>query len=313
MTPLLSVRGLTKRYGTTTALAGIDLDCHRGDCIAIVGESGSGKTTLGRILIGAETADAGEITFDGQPVPRHRGLALRRRIQVVQQNPMSALNPRRTVAESIALPLDVHRLRHGPARRARVIELLDRVGLTADFANRTPAALSGGQRQRVALARALAAEPDFLVLDEPTSALDVSVQARILQLLARLQRELGLTYLFITHDLAVVRNIATSVVVLYRGQKVESAPTAALFARPAHHYTAMLLSSLPVITDEEEAMKPAWHWDREVGLRDNVTMGCAFHPRCPSARPQCIAADVPWREIAPAHDVACLAPLTDPA
>ncbi len=310
MSALLSIRGLGKRYGATVALGGVDLECARGACIAVVGESGSGKTTLGRILIGAETADVGTMVFDGQPVPRHRPLALRRRIQVVQQNPMSALNPRRSVADSIALPLDVHDLRRGAARRARVLELLEMVGLPGEFADRMPAALSGGQRQRVALARALAAEPDFLVLDEPTSALDVSVQARILQLLAGLQRDLGLTYLFITHDLAVVRNIATSVVVLYRGKCVEAAPTAALFTQPAHHYTAMLLSSLPVISAEEEALKPAWHWDRETGLRDAVALGCAFQPRCPAATPTCTASDIPWRDIAPAHGTACVSPLT---
>ncbi|MCX7381697.1 MAG: ATP-binding cassette domain-containing protein [Alphaproteobacteria bacterium] len=307
MSSLLAVRGLVKRYGATTALGGIDLDCARGDCIAVVGESGSGKTTLGRILIGAETADAGSIAFDGAALLHRRPLALRRRIQVVQQNPMSALNPRRTVAQSIALPLEVHRLRRGGAIRARVLELLDRVGLSADFADRVPAALSGGQRQRVALARALAAEPDFLVLDEPTSALDVSVQARILQLLAGLRAEFALTYLFITHDLAVVRNIATSVVVLYRGQVVESGPTEALFARPAHHYTAMLLSSLPVISDEEEALKPAWHWDRETGLRDSFGPGCPFRRRCPAAAPACERA-VLTREVTPGHHVACVAP-----
>jgi len=308
MTALLSITGLRKRYGATVALDGIDLDCERGACIAVVGESGSGKTTLGRILIGAETADAGTMIFDGHNLTARRPLALRRRIQVVQQNPMSALNPRRSVGDSIALPLDVHRLRRGPARRARVLELLDRVGLPADFADRMPAALSGGQRQRVALARALAAEPDFLVLDEPTSALDVSVQARILQLLAGLQRDLGLTYLFITHDLAVVRNMASSVVVLYRGQCVETAPTTSLFAHPAHHYTAMLLSSLPVISAEEEALKPDWHWDRETGLRDAVSRGCAFQPRCPGARDACGADSIPWRDIAPSHRAACVAP-----
>jgi peptide/nickel transport system ATP-binding protein/oligopeptide transport system ATP-binding protein len=309
MSALLSITGLRKRYSATVALDGIDLDCERGACIAVVGESGSGKTTLGRILIGAETADAGTITFDGHSLSARRPLALRRRIQVVQQNPMSALNPRRSVGDSIALPLDVHRLRRGPARRARVLELLDRVGLPADFADRMPAALSGGQRQRVALARALAAEPDFLVLDEPTSALDVSVQARILQLLAGLQRDLGLTYLFITHDLAVVRNMASSVVVLYRGQCVETAPTTSLFAHPAHHYTAMLLSSLPVISAAEEALKPDWHWDRETGLRDAVSRGCAFQPRCPAARDACGADTIPWRDIAPSHRAACVAPL----
>jgi len=307
MSALLSIRGLVKRYGATTALAGIDLDCARGDCIAVVGESGSGKTTLGRIVIGAEAADAGTIIFDDAPLLRKRPLAVRRHIQVVQQNPMSALNPRRTVAQSIALPLEVHHLHQGAAARRRVIELLERVGLSADFADRVPAALSGGQRQRVALARALAAEPDFLVLDEPTSALDVSVQARILQLLAGLRAEFGLTYLFITHDLAVVRNIATSVVVLYRGQVVESGPTAAIFAHPAHHYTAMLLSSLPVISDEEEALKPEWRWDREIGLRDHAGPGCPFRPRCPAATPAC-GAPVLARQIAPGHMVSCVAP-----
>ena len=205
--PVLSVRGLSKHYrvkGTRIdALAGIDLDVWRGETMAIVGESGSGKTTLGNLILGLERASAGQILFEGAPLQMKRSSALRRRIQVVQQNPFSTLNPKRTVRATIELPLRAHKMVPRDRYRARAGQLLDVVGMSTAHMNRHPAALSGGQRQRVALARALASEPEIIVLDEPTSALDVSVQARVLTLLVELQRTFDLTYIFITHDLSV--------------------------------------------------------------------------------------------------------------
>ena len=286
-TPRIEAIGISKSYRVGSrhvqALSDVSLDAEAGETLAVVGESGSGKSTLGRILLGIEKADAGEIRYRSEVMPIPPPLSLRRRLQLVQQNPLSTLNPRRTVGQSVALPLEVHALVPDEGRQERVRQLLDLVGLPSDAGGRYPRALSGGQRQRAALARALAAEPDLIVLDEPTSALDVSVQARVLHLLRDLQARLALTYIFITHDLAVVRNIASRVCVLYRGRPVESGPTMAVFGRPRHRYTAMLLSAIPVISDAEEAVKPVWPRNAGAISVDEVSRGCAFAPRCPFA------------------------------
>ena len=245
--------------------------------------------------------------MDAEPLPAPPPRPLRRRLQLVQQNPLSTLNPRRTVGQSVALPLEVHGLARG-GRRDRVGALLDLVGLPVDAIDRYPSALSGGQRQRAALARALAAEPDLIVLDEPTSALDVSVQARVLHLLIELQARLHLTYIFITHDLAVVRNVAQRVVVLYRGRLVESGPTAAVFARPRHRYTAMLLSSIPVVSDAEEALKPDWPSDPGALAAEVDGPGCPFAPRCPFVLDVCRRTPPPLVSDDGAHFHACYNP-----
>ncbi len=258
---ILSLRDLGKTYATGThevqALTGVTLDVAEGDCLAVVGESGSGKSTLANLILGLFPATTGEMIFDGAPLPARRTLAQRRAIQLVQQNPASALNPRRSVGASIRLPLDVHGI--GAAReRGRMVEkLLADVGLDPAMASRAPSALSGGQRQRVAIARALACGPRLVVLDEPTSALDVLVQAQVLRLLDDLRRRLGLTYVFITHDLAVVRAIATRVAVFNKGRRIEEGATDALFAAPREAYTRALISAVPVITEEEKAMRDA--------------------------------------------------------
>ena len=308
--PLLEVRGLAKEYrvGETRiqALRGVDLAIQHGEILAIVGESGSGKTTLGNLVLGIETPTAGTIELEGAAMPADRPRALRRRLQLVPQNPLSALNPKRTIFQSVALPLAVHGLVARPHRRARVAELLETVGLPADYMDRHPRVLSGGQRQRVALARALAAEPDAIVLDEPTSALDVSVQALILGLLEQLQQRHSLSYLFITHDLGVVRTLAHRVAVIFRGRIVEMGSTLSVFTAPKHRYTQMLLSSIPVVTEEEERMKPAWPWDRElVGRDDHVVAGCRFRLRCPYAVDPCESIEPPLAELAPAHFARC--------
>ncbi|MEV7213360.1 ABC transporter ATP-binding protein [Kitasatospora cineracea] len=244
--PLLVVRGLAKAYGPrrrrVPALESVDLALHPGETLGLVGESGSGKSTLARALVGAHPADAGTVTFAGQPLDGRRA---RREVQLVFQDPYASLNPRLTVGRIIAEPLIAHRLGDRAQRRARVAELLEQVGLEASAAARLPREFSGGQRQRIGIARALAPEPRVLVCDEPVSALDVSVQAQVIELLARLQRELGLAVLFIAHDLAVVRQVSHRIAVLHRGRIVESGPADRVVTAPEHPYTAELLAAVP--------------------------------------------------------------------
>lgn len=257
--PVLEARNISKTFKAAThevrALDGVSLCLARGECLAIVGESGSGKTTLANMLLGIYPPTTGEMLLDGALLPARRSLALRRAIQLVQQNPLSSLNPRRTIGASLRLALDVHDIGARQERKSRIAALLDEVGLPAEFASRYPSALSGGQRQRVAIARALACDPEVLVLDEPTSALDVLVQARVLRLLDELRHRKSLTYVFITHDLAVVRNIADRVAVFERGIMVEMADTETIFTNPVNAYTRSLIGAIPIITDEEEALR----------------------------------------------------------
>jgi len=256
---ILSLKDLGKTYASgphaVQALAGLTLDVAQGDCLAVVGESGSGKSTLANLILGLFPATTGEMIFDGAPLPARRTLAHRRAIQLVQQNPASALNPRRSIGASVRLPLDVHGIGVAAKRDEAVTRLLADVGLDPAMAARAPSALSGGQRQRVAIARALACGPRLVVLDEPTSALDVLVQAQVLRLLHDLRLRLGLTYLFITHDLAVVRAIATRVAVFHKGRLIEEGATEAVFAAPSTPYTRSLIAAVPVITEEEKAMR----------------------------------------------------------
>lgn len=285
-------RGLFRRVvGGVRVLDGVDLEIHPGETLALVGESGSGKTTLARAVLRLIRPSAGRIWLDGEEITQldARSLRpLRRQMQIVFQDPSSSLNPRRRVREILEEPLVIHRVGSAAERLHRVRELLELVELPPAFLHRYPHHLSGGQRQRVAIARALALRPRLLVLDEPTSALDVSVQAKIVGLLRRLQRELGLTYLFITHDLALVRNVADRVAVLYLGRVVEEGPCAQVFAEPRHPYTAALLGAIPTLDEDERRLLPA-----RVALRGEVPSparrppGCPFHPRCPQAMPRC--------------------------
>jgi peptide/nickel transport system ATP-binding protein/oligopeptide transport system ATP-binding protein len=316
--PVIEMIGLAKEYRVAArrvqALRGIDLELGRGEIVAVVGESGSGKTTLGSLVLGIEQPSAGSIRLNGETMPRRRSRAMRRAIQLVAQNPLSALNPKQTIFQSIALPLAVHGLVPRTRRRERAAELLDMVGLAPALLDRHPQVLSGGQRQRVALARAIAAEPQALVLDEPTSALDVSVQALVLQLLAELRQRLSLSYLFITHDLGIVRVLAHRVVVLFRGRIVEAGPTASVFASPHHRYTQMLISSVPVVTEAEERSKPDWPWDRAIGTGEAVAAtGCPFRPRCPHAVAACELSEPALTELAPGHVASCYNPFIAPA
>lgn len=260
--PLLELRGLTKHFHLRAGLFGrpeqvvkavenVSFTIKQGEVYGLAGESGSGKSTIARMVMGLSRPSAGEILIDGAPVA-HAGP---RPVQMVFQNPGASLNPRRTVAQSISVPLMVQGVGRQAAAK-RVAELLQMVELPAAFAGRYPHELSGGQKQRVAIARALAVTPRLLILDEPTSALDVSVQAKVMDLLADLGRELGLTYLFISHDLSLMRNFADRVGVLYLGQIVETGTADAVFSRPQHPYSRLLLASVPVISPEEEAIRP---------------------------------------------------------
>ena len=257
--PLLEVRDLDKVFqvgrATVHALRQVSLRLERGECHAVVGESGSGKSTLANLVLGLTQPSAGTLLFNGQTLPARRPLALRRAIQLVQQNPLSALNRARTIGASLRLPLDVHAIGNKRERLEHVGGLLREVGLDPSLAGRLPASLSGGQRQRVAIARALACAPALLVLDEPTSALDVLVQARVLQVLQAVKQQHGLTYLFITHDLAVVRSIADQVTVLEHGQVVETGSVAEVFAAPRELYTRRLLAAVPVVSAADAALR----------------------------------------------------------
>jgi ABC-type glutathione transport system ATPase component len=253
---LLSVERVVKRFRSggreVVALDNVSIAVERGECHAIIGESGSGKSTLGGLILGLFEPTSGTVRFKGETLSAgRRPLRLRRAIQLIQQNPLSALNPRRTVGQSVRLALDVHELGERSRRAERVAELLGEVGLPPDYVRRAPRGLSGGERQRVAIARALACEPELIVLDEPTSALDVLVQARVLQLLMRVRREHRLTYLFITHDLAVVRGIADRISVFEKGRLVETGSADDIFAAPRSAYTRRLLAAIPVVTEEE--------------------------------------------------------------
>ena len=274
-----------------------------------MGESGSGKTTLGRLVLGIEKPSAGAIIFDGGRLDHRRPLHLRRRIQVVQQNPLSTLNPKLSIRQTIEQPLRVHNVVPRRQRKERAAELLRVVGLAPEYLDRYPNALSGGQRQRVALARALACQPELIVLDEPTSALDVSVQAHILQLLADLQSRFRLTYLFITHDLSVARIMTSRIAVMYRGRIVETGPTAQVFRTPRHRYTVMLLSSVPVVSRKEEELRPEWPWRRRLVEGElKPSAGCSFAPRCPSTLDQCWSTVPGIDPMGPNHGAACLNP-----
>jgi len=263
---LLELDNVSKTFAvngaTVAALSGVSLSVAAGECLAIVGESGSGKTTLANIILGVYGPSSGEVRFEGAALPAHRRLIHRRAIQFVQQNPLSALNPRRKIGASIRLALDVHGIGTPGDRDSRVEALLAEVGLEPEMARRFPVSLSGGQRQRVSIARALACDSRLLVLDEPTSALDVLVQGRVLRLLNDLRAKRSLTYVFISHDLSVVRNIADRVAVFEKGKLVELADTASLFAKPSHRYTRNLLAAVPVVAMQEQQLRDSLTHDQ---------------------------------------------------
>jgi oligopeptide transport system ATP-binding protein len=319
--PLLDVRGLRmhfpitegvmtrRKVGEVKAVDGVDFTISRGETMGLVGESGCGKTTTGRCILRLEQPTAGEILYDGVDITtlaRKDLLALRRRIQVVFQDPYSSLNPRMKVGDILAEPMKVHGIeRDATSRAARVRELLDVCGLNPRFADRYPHEMSGGQRQRVGIARALALEPEFIVCDEAVSALDVSIQAQIVNLLEDLRESFGLTYLFIAHDLSIVRHLCQRVAVMYLGRIVELADADALFDNPMHPYTQALLAAVPVPDPTVEANRAFSPAKGEVPSPINPPSGCVFHPRCPIAVESCRHTRPEPRELRPGHWVTC--------
>ncbi|HEU4698817.1 MAG TPA: dipeptide ABC transporter ATP-binding protein [Gemmatimonadales bacterium] len=310
--PLLSVRDLKKYYTAgglfrakappVRAVDGVSFDVGRGETLALVGESGCGKSSVGRTILRLQEPTAGTATFDGADVfrlDRERLRALRRRMQIIFQDPYSSLNPRMTVGEAIAEGIEIHRLARGTEVRRRVEALLAEVGLDPSYARRYPHEFSGGQRQRIGIARALAVEPSFIVCDEPVSALDVSVQAQVLNLLADLQRQRGLSYLFIAHDLAVVRQIAHRIAVMYLGHIVETGPTEAVLADPRHPYTQALLSAVPEPDPALQRDRIVLHGD--LPSPSSPPPGCPFHTRCfhPLRSERCRAE---YPELRPVHE-----------
>ncbi len=310
MAALVQARGLTRHYRAAggrivKAVDGVSFDIARGETLALVGESGCGKSTTGRLLVRLVEPDGGTMTFDGVDVAALSGArlrTLRRRMQMVFQDPGSSFNPRMNVADLIAEPM--HLAGIAPAeQRARVAELLPRVGLAADYAKRYPHEFSGGQRQRIGIARALAMRPDFIVCDEPVSALDVSIQAQVVNLLTDLQREFGFSYLFISHDLRVVRHVATRIAVMYLGRIVEIAGKADLYRTPRHPYTRALLSAVP--SHRPGAARARLPDIGEIAGADAVPPGCRFHTRCPHAEAICRSLDPAMTDLGPGHQAAC--------
>jgi len=311
---ILEVRDLKKqfktRYGILTAVAGVTFQINEGEIYGIVGESGSGKTTVGSMITGMYKSDGGEILYKGQDINKpavQRSRESKRAIQLVFQDPGGSLNPRQTIRQILSLPLLLHgRAKKGPALEDKIVQTIKKVGLPASYLDKYPQAIGGGEKQLVCIARALAPEPSFIVLDEPTSALDVSIQAKITNKLLELQKEFKLSYLFITHNLCLVRNLVHRTAIMYLGQLCEMASTEDFFTEPLHPYTKMLLSSIPVISEAEEKYKPITV--RSIGEIPNPInrpTGCGFNTRCPFARDICKDREPEMIEVKDGHFVSC--------
>ncbi len=316
MTELLRAEHLVKEFpvkgGTVHAVSDVSFAIAKGETLGLVGESGCGKSTLGKLLLDLIPPTSGKVWFKGQDLSTLKGerlRALRRGMQMIFQDPYASLDPRMSVGQIIMEPLKAHRVGKGRAERADMVrELMEQVGLWPEFFSRYPHQFSGGQRQRIGIARALALNPELIICDEPVSALDVSIQAQILNLLSDLQAQRGLTYLFISHDLNVVRYLSDRVIVMFLGQVCELSPTEALYAEPRHPYTRFLLEAVPqpdpLRRDEKRALLTG-----EVSSPVDPPSGCRFHPRCPYADERCRAEKPELTELAPGHLCACHHPL----
>jgi peptide/nickel transport system ATP-binding protein len=310
--PLLQATGVRKHFATARgvvhAVDGVSFGIDRGATLGLVGESGCGKTTIGRVVLRLLEPTGGRVVFDGIDVFAARAgelRALRERMQIIFQDPYASLDPRMSVASIIGEPLVIHRRVHGRRElERRIRELMEVVELAERLYGAYPHELDGGRRQRIGIARALALEPGFIVCDEPVSALDVSVQAQILNLMQDLQDRMGLTYLFVTHDMSVVKHISDDIAVMYLGQLVEKAPARELFARQLHPYTQALISAIPVL--DPRARREQILLKGEIGSPIDPRPGCRFAQRCPHAQDRCSAADPPLRELAPGRHVACV-------
>ena len=310
---MLAVKSLKKYFvtqqGTVMAVDNVSFKIKEGETYGLVGESGSGKTTIAHTIVGIHQPTEGDIFFKGQRISEdfsRRPKSLKKDIRIVYQDPGSSLNPRRSIKQILELSLRVHHICNSRNRMEKIKELLRYVELPPEYMYKYPLAISGGEKQMIAIARALASNPSFVVLDEPTSALDVSVQAKIINLLMKLQKNLNLTYLFITHDLSLMRNMANQVAIMYLGKISEVAPTVEFFQNPFHPYTKMLLSSIPVVSEEEETLKPKKVISRgEIPSSINVPPGCSFHLRCPQKMDICLKVDPPMKKMEEGHFVRC--------
>lgn len=309
---LIKIRSLSKQFKVgkklLTAVKDLDLDIYQGETLGLVGESGCGKSTVGRTILRLHEPTAGSVYFQDvnlATLTKQQMKKMRRKMQIVFQDPYASLNPRMTVQDIIGEPLDIHRLVNGKGRKEQIEELLLLVGLNSHHMSRFPHEFSGGQRQRIGIARALAVEPEFIICDEPISALDVSIQAQVVNLLKNLQLKMGLTYLFIAHDLSMIKYISDRVAVMYLGHLVELAPSEELYKNPLHPYTQALLSSIPIPDPNIENRRKRIMLEGEVPNPLSPPSGCPFRTRCPYAQEICKKKMPKWQEISSQHFVAC--------
>jgi len=312
---VLVVKNLKKYFPTrekgrfVKAIDDVSFKIRQNEVVGLVGESGSGKSTTAYCVMGMHPITGGALSFEGRDISmpaQQRSMDLKREIQIVFQDPGTSLNPQRSIGEILRMPLAVHNIVPRSQRNTRIRELLDSVGLPQDCFFKSPRALGGGEKQLVAIARALTTNPQLMVLDEPTSALDVSIQAKIIGTLMELRKQFNMSYLFITHDMSLMRNISDRIAIMYLGRIMEMAPTADFFLKPQHPYTKMLLSSIPVVLKEEAKVKPEKVPSQgEIPSPVNVPSGCRFHTRCPFAFDRCLTEEPPMAQVFPDHIAAC--------